>query len=150
MRYKIALHWKGARIMPHHRQHHSVRKGKYVMSPIEGGMVDKIQPLLKYEKPFSRPGTFSEVVLILQNNTDQRLEAWLTITPPDGWFIEPGKRLMIAIRPQKLILAEFYLSIPTRPAPGPHILRIKVTSEENLIAEAAFDLRPGLLFIVDD
>lgn len=69
--------------------------------------------------------------------------------PPYDWTIAPGNQLMIAIRPQKMILAEFYLSVPEMPAPGPHFLHIKITSEEGMIAEAAFDLRPGLLFIVD-
>lgn len=130
--------------------HRSNKIRKRVISPMEGGLVHNVQPLLKYEKPFSGPGSFNEVILFLQNNTDQRLEGWLEITQPDGWTIEPGKRLIIAIRPQKMISAEFYLSIPERPAPGPHLLQIKVTSEAGLLAEAAFDLRPGLLFIVDD
>lgn len=135
--------------MPNHR-YRSTRKEKHVISPIEGGIVDKIQPFLKYERPFSRPGSFTEVLLILQNNTEQRLEGWLDITPPRSWIIKPGKRLMIAIRPQKMLLAEFYLSIPTLPDPDSHLLGIKVTSEEDLLAEAVFDLRPGLLFIIDD
>jgi hypothetical protein len=132
------------------RRRCSAEKEKHVLSPVEGGIVDKIQPLLKYAKPFPPPGSFAEVFLLLKNNTDRRVKGWLTITPPCGWVIEPGKQLMISIRQQGTILAEFYLSIPELPTPGPHFLRIKVTEEENLLAEAAFDLRAGLLFIVDD
>lgn len=133
-----------------HRRHRSARKEKHVLSPVDGGIVDKIQPLLKYAKPLPRPGCFAEVFLFLKNNTDRRVEGWLTIVPPRGWMIEPGNELMIAIRPQGTILAEFYLSIPEQPVPGPHFLRIKVTTEEDLLAKAVFDLRAGLLFVVDD
>lgn len=131
------------------QKHRSTKKGKHVMPPIEGGVVDKISPLLKYDKPFSPPGFFNEIVLILQNNTDQRLEGWLNITPPPDWTISPGDQLIIAIRPQKLILAEFYLSVPEKPVSGPHFLHIKIASEEGMLSEATFDLRPGLLFVVD-
>ncbi|NMB39042.1 MAG: hypothetical protein GX994_05655 [Firmicutes bacterium] len=125
-------------------------KEKQVLSPIDGGKVDKIQPLLKYAKPFPRPGALAEVFLILKNNTGKRVEGWLTITPPCGWVIEPGRRLMIAIRPQGRILAEFFLSTPEQPAQGPHLLQIRITAKkEALLAEAAFDIRPGLLFLVD-
>lgn len=128
---------------------HSGGKDKHLLSPVEGGIVDKIQPLLRYAKPLPPPGSLAEVFLILKNNTDRRVEGWLTITPPRGWMIAPGKRLMIAIREQGTIVAEFYLSIPASPALGSHFLRIKVTTEETLLAEAAFDLRVGLLFLVD-
>ncbi len=131
------------------RRHRSAGEEKHVLSPIEGGLVDKIQPLLQYTKPLPGPGSFAEVFLILKNKTDQRVEGWLTIIPPRGWMIEPGQRLMIAIRPQGTIVAEFYLSIPTLPAPGPHFLQVKVTVENDLIAKAAFDLRPGLLHLVE-
>lgn len=128
----------------------SIKRRKHIISPLKGGKIDKISPLLKYERPFSPPDSFNEIILILQNYTDQRIEGRLDITSPHGWTIAPGNQLMIAIRPKKMILAEFYLSIPERPAPGSHILRVKITSEKGLLAEAAFDLRPGLLFIVDN
>ena len=131
------------------QRYRSSGKEKHVLSPVEGGMVDKIQPILQYAKPLPHPGSLADFLLLLRNKTGQRVEGWLTITPPTGWIIEPGKRLMIAIRPQGTIVAEFYLSIPAVPAPGPHLLRIKVTAEEGLLAEAAFDLRDGLLFLVD-
>ena len=125
-------------------------KEKQVLSPEEGGVVDRIQPLLQYTKPLPPPGSFAEFFLLLKNTTDHRVEGWLTITPPDEWTIVPGERLMMAVRPKGTIVAEFYLSIPALPASGPHFLRIKVTADEGLIAEAAFDLRDGLLFLVDD
>jgi hypothetical protein len=127
----------------------STRNEKHVLSPVEGGIVDKIQPFLQYTKPFPRPGSLAEILLLLKNNTDQWVEGWLTITPPQDWMILPGNQLMIAIRPQGKTVAEFYLSTPVLPAPGPHI-RIEVTEEEgDLLAEAAFDLRAGLLFLLD-
>ena len=46
-------------------------------------------------------------------------------------------------------MAEFYLSTPDRPGPGPHLLQITVTEGTDLLAEAAFDLRAGLLFPVN-
>ena len=131
------------------RRRQSADKEKQVLAPLEGGIVHRIQPVLQYAKPLPPPGSFAEFFLILKNITDHRMEGWLTITPPDDWVIVPGRRLMIAIRPQGTILAEFYLSIPALPAPGPHFLRIKVTAEEDLLAEAVFDLRDGLLFLVD-
>lgn len=135
--------------MPANGRYNSGEKEKQVLFPIHGGIVDKIQPLLKYAKPFPRPGTLAEVFLIMRNNTDKRVEGWLAITPPYGWIIEPGRRLMIAIRPQGTILAEFFLSTPELPAQGPHLLQIRITAEDALLAEAAFDLRSGLLFLVD-
>ena len=54
---------------------------------------------------------------------------------------------MNAIRPQGTIAAEFHLSIPA--LPGPHLLQIKVAAEDDLLAEAAFDLSDGLLFLVE-
>lgn len=84
-----------------------------------------------------------------KNNTDRRIEGWLTITAASGWILEPGKLLMIAIRPHGTIAAEFYLSIPAKPAPGPHLLQVEVTADDELLARAAFDLRDGLLFLVD-
>lgn len=80
-------------------------------------------------------------------NTDRRVEDWLTIKPPEEWTIVPGTRLMNAIRPQGTIAAEFHLSIPA--LPGPHLLQIKVAAEDDLLAEAAFDLSDGLLFLVE-
>lgn len=56
---------------------------------------------------------------------------------------------MIAIRPHGTIAAEFYLSIPPKPAQGSHLLQIEVTADDELFARAAFDLRDGLLFLVD-
>jgi len=130
------------------RKRRSAAREKRLLSPIEGGIVDKIQPMLQYSRPLPPPGTFAEVFLLLKNNTHRRIEGWLTITAPSGWTIEPGKLLMIAIRPHGTISAEFYLSIPEMPAPGPHLLKIEVTSENELLAEAAFDLREGLLFLI--
>ena len=46
--------------------------------------------------------------------------------------------------------SKFYLSVPFLPSAGPHFLRIKVTEGQDLLAEAAFDLREGLLFAIDD
>jgi hypothetical protein len=138
------------RDMRTHRRRRSDWKEKHVLSPIEGGIVDKIQPLLQYTRPFPRPGSFGEVFLLLRNNTDRQVEGWLTITPPPDWVIEPGRQLIVAIRPQGVIVAEFYLSVPFLPSAGPHFLRIKVTEGQDLLAEAAFDLREGLLFAIDD
>ena len=135
--------------MTANRRRRSNDKEKHVLAPIEGAIVDKIQPLLQYVKPIPPPGSFAEVFLILKNNTDRRLEGWLTIEPPKERTIVPGTRLMIAIRPQGPIAAEFYLSIPALPGPGPHLLQIKVTAEGDLVAKAAFDLRDGLLFLVE-
>ncbi len=118
--------------------------------PLDGGMIDQIQPLLKYAKPFPGPGNLGEVFLFLTNNTDKRIEGWLTITPPSGWLIKPGRRLMIAIRSQGTIMAEFFLSRPEAPVSGPHLLQIQITKEKEIIASADFDLRPGLLFLMAD
>lgn len=123
--------------------------GRTILSPVEGGKTDKIRPFLQYQRPFSRPGSLTELFLLLKNNTSRRVEGWLTITPPPHWGIEPGKRLMIAIRPEGTIMAEFYLSTPDLPGPGPHLLQITVTEGNHLLAEAAFDLRAGLLFPVN-
>lgn len=120
------------------------------LSPVDGGKTDIIQPVLQYQKPFSPPGSLTELILLLKNKTSRRVEGWLTITPPPRWGIEPGKRLMIAIRPEGTIMAEFYLSTPALPGQGPHLLQIKVTEGNDLLAEAAFDLRAGLLFPVND
>lgn len=131
------------------RKRRSAGREKNVLSPVEGGMVDKIQPLLQYTRPLPPPGSYAEMLLLLKNITDHRVEGWLTIAPPSGWIIAPGKLLMIAIRSQGTTSAEFYLSIPVTPVPGPHLLRIEVTAEDELFAEAAFDLRDGLLYLVD-
>src|SRR5690554_8167600 len=100
--------------------------GRTTLSPVDGGKTGKIQPVLQYQKPFSRPGSLTELFLLLKNNTSRRVEGWLTITPPPRWGIEPGKRLMIAIRPGGTIMAEFYLATPDLPGPGPHLLQIKI------------------------
>jgi hypothetical protein len=131
------------------RKRRSIAKDKHLLSPLEGGVVDKIQPLLRYSRPLPPPGAYAEVFLLLKNNTDRRIEGWLTITAPSGWILEPGKLLMIAIRPHGTIAAEFYLSIPPKPAQGSHLLQIEVTADDELLARAAFDLRDGLLFLVD-
>ncbi|MGB4164781.1 MAG: hypothetical protein WBK72_10095 [Bacillota bacterium] len=136
--------------MAPHRKRRSDGKEKHLLAPIEGGLVDKIQPLLQYIRPFPPPGSYAEVFLLLKNLTDQRIEGWLTLTPPAGWNIEPGTLLMIAIRPRGTISAEFYLSVPDAPAAGPHLLQIEVTADDQFIAAAAFDLRDGLLFLVGD
>ena len=121
-----------------------------MLSPIEGGIVDKIPAPSAIHQALSTPGFFREVFLLLRNNTDRQVEGWLTITPPPDWVIEPGRQLIVAIRPQGVIVAEFYLSVPFLPSAGPHFLRIKVTEGQDLLAEAAFDLREGLLFAIDD
>lgn len=126
------------------------RLPKQILSPVDGGKTEKIQPLLQHPKPFARPGSLSELLLLLKNKTGRRVEGWLTITPPRRWTIEPGKRLMIAIRPEGTILAEFYLSTPLLPGSGPHLLQITVVEGNDLLAEAAFDLRAGLLFPVNN
>ena len=123
--------------------------GRTTLSPVDGGKTGKIQPVLQYQKPFSPPGSLTEFFLLLKNNTSRRVEGWLTITPPPHWGIAPGKRLMIAIRPGGTIMAEFYLATPDLPGPGPHLLQITVTEGNDLLAEAAFDLRAGLLFPVN-
>ena len=124
--------------------------GRVTLSPVDGGKTDKIHPVLQYQKPLSPLGSLSELFLLLKNKTGRRVEGWLTITPPPRWGIEPGKRLMIAIRPEGTIMAEFYLSTPALPGPGPHLLQITVTEGNDLLAEAAFDLRAGLLFPVNN
>ena len=120
-----------------------------MLKPVSGGTIDKIMPYLKYVSPFPPPDSFAQVLLFLENNTDRRVEGWLTIEPPFGWTIEPGKKLMISVRQQGIIEAEFYLSTPKQPVPGPHYLEIEVMEKEAVLAKAAFDLRAGLLSIVN-
>lgn len=128
----------------------SVKRGTYIASPIEGEGIDKVSPLLKYEKPFLGPDSFNEITLILQNNTEQRLEGWLKIVPPSDWTIEPGDTLMIAIRSQKFTTAEFYLSVPEVPTTDSHLLKIEVISDEGVVSAATFDIGSGLLYVVDN
>ncbi len=126
----------------------SAGKAKRILNPLRGGRGGKINLLLQCAKTLERPGLFNEFFLLLKNNTDQRVEGWLTLTPPRNWVIEPGRRLMIAIRPQGTIVAEFYLSLPDLPGPGPHLLHTQITSGDLLLAEAEFDLQAGILFPV--
>lgn len=125
-------------------------KKKQVISPIEGGVVDKISPLLKYEQPFLGPDSFNELMLILENKTDQRIEGLLEITPPPGWTIEPGNQLIMEVRAEKFVTAEFYLAVPEAPTEDEHLLEIQVLVDNNMIAKASFDLGSGLLFVVED
>ena len=122
---------------------------RHIVKPLEGGIVDRISPLLKCEKPFLGPDSFNELNLILQNNTDERFEGLLEITPPYGWTLEPGNSLMIAIRPQKFVLAEFYLSVPTGPLETSHFLETQITSKGDVVSRAIFDLGSALLYVVD-
>lgn len=126
----------------------SAGKTKRILSPVRGGKSEKINLLLQSAKTLQRPGFLNEFFLLLKNNTDRRVEGWLTLTPPCNWVIEPGTRLMIAVRPQGTIIAEFYLSLPDPPGPGPHLLHTEITSGDNLLAEAEFDLQAAILFSV--
>ena len=132
-----------------YREQRPFEKETQVLSPIAGGITDKIIPYLKYVKPFPPPDSFAQVFLFLENNTDNRIEGWLNIMPPKGWVIEPGKKLMISVRQHGIIQVEFYLSIPKRPESGPHFLKIQVIEEGILLAKATFDLGAGLLFVVN-
>ena len=126
------------------------RQGKAFAGAHRGRISRQDSASVAAYRPFPPPGSYAEVFLLLKNLTDQRIEGWLTLTPPAGWNIEPGTLLMIAIRPRGTISAEFYLSVPDAPAAGPHLLQIEVTADDQLIAAAAFDLRDGLLFLVGD
>ena len=122
---------------------------RHIIKPMEGGIVDKISPLLKCEKPFLGPDSFNELNLILQNNTDERFEGLLEITPPYGWILEPGNSLIIAIRPQKFVMAEFYLSVPTESLETSHLLEMQITLKGDMVSRAIFDLGPALLYVVN-
>lgn len=124
-------------------QNGSQSQKRGLLPPIQGGVIQKIRPLLRYRRPFSPWDSPEEVFLVLKNNTERRVEGWLTITPPPGWNIVPGKQLMIAIRAQGTISAEFYLSVSARPVLGPHLLGIKVVEEGMLLARAFFDFGPA-------
>ncbi|NLJ80686.1 MAG: hypothetical protein GX335_06660 [Firmicutes bacterium] len=115
-----------------------------VLFPEDNGIVKKISPLLQSLGPFSSGDSPAEFALILKNNTKQRIEGWLTITPPSGWQIAPGRRLMIAIRALGTISAEFYLLTPARLDPGPNLLRIEIGDKKELLARADFDLKRPL------
>ncbi len=126
------------------------KKEEHILAPLAGGLVDKVEPLLQYAKPLPPPGSLAEILLLLKSNTDRRLEGLLGITPPPGWRIVPGRRLLVAIRAGGTIAAEFYLSLPPKPSLGSQLLRVKLQEKEAVLMEASFDLRQGLLFLVDD
>lgn len=131
-------------------KHNPAGNEKRLQNPLKGGKFKQFNLLLQYPKTFQRPGSPNEVFLLLKNNTHRRVEGWLTLTPPRNWVIEPGTRLMIGARPEGTIVAEFYLSLPDLPGPGPHLLHTEVTSGDHLLAEAEFDLQAGILFSVKE